>query len=157
MKSILRTTLVLFVLLGSGFILIKYWSFIFAREVQGRIYNIDKLNTPLAIMGGGGMAPTRNALELQNQAMFSYAIAIREANGEIVTASSEDRQWAVAQVNQCVEAKYYVYPPWDLQSAGTYFNARLIRLFDCPPDMPAAPSHPAPVQPSATPAPSTNN
>lgn len=146
MKSLVRATLVVLVLFFSGFVLFKYWSFIFARKVQGRIYNIDKVSTHLAVMGGATIPQDKHAEQLHNQALFSYAIAIREASGEIVTASSEDRQWAVAQVNQCVEAKFYVYPPWDLESAGTYFNARLIRLYDCPPDMPPAPT--APSQPN---------
>jgi hypothetical protein len=63
--------------------------------------------------------------------IFSYAVAIRDSRGEIHTASTEDRQWAVAQKGQCVEAKYFPYPPWQLDKAGTYHSARLLRLYEC--------------------------
>ncbi len=136
MKTFARSTLLILLLAITGYVVIKNWSFIFARKVEGRVYNIEKVNTPLALLGGGSSPTNAQSVQLQNQAMFSYAIAIRQKDGEIVTASSEDRQWSVVQKGQCVEAKYYVYPPWDFESSGTYFNARLLKLFDCPTDMP---------------------
>jgi hypothetical protein len=74
---------------------------------------------------------------IPDEQIFSFGVAIRDSKGEIHTASSEDRQWAVAQAGQCVEAKYFPYAPWELSNAGTYHGARLIRLFDCPPGTPA--------------------
>lgn len=67
-----------------------------------------------------------------NPQLFSFAIAIRTDDGEIVTASTEDRQWAAALQGRCVTAQYYPYPPWKLAKGGTYFNARLDRQYECP-------------------------
>jgi hypothetical protein len=63
--------------------------------------------------------------------MFSFAIAIRDQKGTIHTASAEDRQWAVVEKGQCVEAKFFPYPPWNLDKSGTFFGARLLKLYDC--------------------------
>ena len=49
----------------------------------------------------------------------------------MVTATSEDGQWAIARTGLCVKARYYPHPPWDLKNAGTYFNARLLTMVDC--------------------------
>lgn len=55
-----------------------------------------------------------------------------ETSGEIFTASSEDRQWAAVQgEGLCAEAKFFPYPPWQLDKAGTYHGARLLKLWNC--------------------------
>ena len=63
---------------------------------------------------------------------LAEAVAIRDGkSGEVMTASAEDRQWAVAQPGQCVEARLLRYPPWKLEKAGTFYGARLLKLSDC--------------------------
>jgi len=99
-----------------------YYSFVFAREVKGEIVAIERVTQPAAIIGGQALRPAD---------LYSFAIAIREEKGEIVTASTEDRQWAVAQKGQCAEAKFFPYPFWHLDKSGTYFGARLLKLYEC--------------------------
>lgn len=122
-KKALLVSFVL-VLLLAVFISIRFYSFVFARRVQGEILGVERV-APEGLIGAPGTTSAQ---------LFSFAVAIRELeSGEIFTASSEDRQWAIAQKGYCAEAKFYPYPFWQLERGGTYHNARLIRLYDCPP------------------------
>jgi hypothetical protein len=114
----------LFIAIGAGsYLTVRYYSYIFAKTITGEIVKVERVNQNEAIITGRPVAPMQ---------LFSFAVAIRDEKGEIHTASSEDRQWAVAQAKQCATAKFFPYPPWDLDKAGTYYGARLVRLFDCP-------------------------
>jgi hypothetical protein len=113
------------ILLGSSTVFVKYYSYIFAKEVKGTIINVEKPNSQMAILGSG------QDQKITDRQLFSYAVAIQVADGEIITASTEDRQWAVAEKGKCVVAKYYPYPPWDFDKSGTYFGARLLQMHDC--------------------------
>jgi hypothetical protein len=113
----------LLLLVGLSFVTYHYYSFIFARHVKGEVVGIDRVTQPNTIIGSGGQIPASQ--------VFSFAIAVRDSSGEIVTASSEDRQWAVVEKGQCAEAKYFPYPFWQLDKSGTYFGARLLKLYDC--------------------------
>ena len=93
--------------------------------MKGKILAIDRVTQPNTLIGPGGPVPASQ--------IFSFAVAIRDEQGEIVTASSEDRQWAVVEKGQCGEAKFFPYPPWKLDKGGTYFGARLLKLYDCTP------------------------
>jgi hypothetical protein len=127
MKKVFFGFLIVLFLGVVGYALVNYWPYIFARTVKGKIVDVQKVSPQTLIVGGsGGGSGGATATE-----MFSFAVGIQEADGEIVTASSEDRQWAVAQPGHCAEAKYYPYPPWDFEKSGTYFGARLIRLNAC--------------------------
>jgi hypothetical protein len=117
--------LILLLLLGvTGFVCVRFYSFVFAKTVSGEILRVERVNQNETIIAG-----TRDVPASQ---LFSFGVAIRDGKGEIHTASSEDRQWAVAQSGQCADARFFPYPFWDFEKAGTYFNARLIRLYDCP-------------------------
>lgn len=105
------------------FVFVQYYSFFFARRVEGVVVDVQKVEMNSAIV-------TRISGDLPY--LHSFAIAIKEPSGEIVTSSSEDRQWAVVRTGQCVEAKYFPYPPWNIEKAGTYYGARLLKLSDCP-------------------------
>ncbi len=117
--------LLLFVifLVGGGLVVEKNYSYLFSRHITGEIVDVQRVNSTLAVISSGAAT---------DAALFSFAVAIRDEKGTIHTASSEDRQWAVAKQGFCADAIFYPYPPWDLQSAGTYQNARLIQLRDCP-------------------------
>lgn len=128
MKSFLVKLIVLLVVVGSGVIFIKFYSYIFARTVNGVIFDVEKPTAPIAVMGSG--SGTENAQMIQKQ-LFSYSVAIQLSDGEIITASTEDRQWAVAEKGKCVEAKFFPYPPWQFDKSGTYFGARLLKMFEC--------------------------
>ena len=117
--------LMLVAVLGlGGFICTKYYSYVFAKTVHGEILKVERVNQNETIVTGSQGVPASQ--------IFSFGVSIRDSKGEIHTASSEDRQWSVAQPGQCVEARFLPYPPWDLDKAGTYYNARLVRLSDCP-------------------------
>lgn len=112
------------ILVGAAlYTLFNYWPYIFSRKVEGVVSDVQRIETPVALIGGSTSTNTKD--------LFSFAVAIREKSGEIVTASSEDRQWAVVKAGFCAEARYYPYPPWDLSKSGTYFNARLVKLYAC--------------------------
>ena len=114
------------ILLGlAATIVAKFYPYIFAREVKGKIVGVTKVNPQSTIIGSGA--------SISDAQMFSFAVAVKDMkDGEIVTGSSEDRQWAVAKEGLCVDAKFFPYPPWQLANADTYFNVRLIKLYDCP-------------------------
>jgi hypothetical protein len=133
-----------------GVAVYNWYPYIFARTVKGRIVKVGRVDLPAIVTQGN--APL-------NWQMFSFAVAIQEhEGGEIVTASSEDRQWEVVQPGLCAEVKVFPYPPWNLDKAGTYYGARLLTLNECPPGtrpMPPAaqvPSEPPPLPPPPSPA-----
>lgn len=111
--------------LGLGFI--KWYPYIFSVKVDGVLQKVERVQLNVSLM-----QTTGNMSEAMNPQLFSFAVAIRTDNGEIVTASAEDRQWAAAQIGNCVTATYYPYPPWQLDKSGTYHNARLDRQYECP-------------------------
>lgn len=122
-KIVKAIRLLLLTLAGIGILIVgvNNYSYIFSRTVKGEVMEIDKAGPGTAVISG----------PLSAAQMFSMAVAIRQADGEIVTASSEDRQWAVVHKGICVEAVFYPYPPWILGKGGTYFNARLVRMMEC--------------------------
>lgn len=102
------------------------YSVIFSKSVNGEITAVERVELPVALI-------SRANSEI-NEKVFSFAIGIKDRKtGDIYTASSEDRQWAVAQKGQCAEAVFLPYPPWKLTKKDTFFGARLVRLFECPP------------------------
>ena len=120
MKKILFIFIILAFTFSTGYVLVKFYSYIFAVEVEGKIVRVERVTSPTAILG-----------DIPSSQVYSYAVAIKKTNGEIYTASSEDRQWSIAAEGQCVTAKFFPYPPWDFDKGGTYHGARLIKLKDC--------------------------
>jgi hypothetical protein len=120
--KIVKTVLVVIALMGLGYFGVTFYSFLFARKVNGVVVDVEKVEMTNAVL-------TRSTNDLPY--MHSFAVAVKEASGEIITSSAEDRQWAVVKEGQCVEAKFFPYPPWDFVKSGTYFGARLLKLSDC--------------------------
>ncbi|MDH5654699.1 MAG: hypothetical protein OEZ34_02250 [Spirochaetia bacterium] len=120
MKKYLIIFLTLAFSFGAGFITIKFYSYIFAVKVDGRIERVERVTSPTAILG-----------DIPSSQVFSFAVAVKNSEGEIFSASSEDRQWAIAEKGQCATVKFFPYPPWEFDKAGTFFNARLLKLKDC--------------------------
>ena len=139
-KRFFYLVLTVVVLVGAVFIVLNNYSYIFSRSVSGEIVAAERVMTAVTINNGPGGRP--------QDGQFSFAVAIRDVNGKIHTASSEDRQWAVARTGFCADAVFYPYPFWNLEKRGTYMNARLIQLRDCATKTavaaPAAPVSPAP-------------
>lgn len=127
MKKFLYMFIVVLILIGSSVAFVRFYSYIMAREVTGVIVNVEKPVAPMAIVGS-----EQANQRLAEKQLFSYAVAIQINDGEIVTASTEDRQWSVAEKGKCAVAKFYPYPPWEFDKAGTYYGARLLKLYDCP-------------------------
>lgn len=121
-KKLLAALILISLIGGGGFISIRYFSYVFAKTIKGEVLRVERVNTAEAIIG------SRNIPASQ---LFSFSIAIRDHDGEIHTASTEDRQWAVVSPGQCAEAKLFRYPPWQMDKGGTYFGARLERLYEC--------------------------
>ncbi len=120
----LKLGIVLFVLLaiGAGVVSVMYFPFVFAKNVQGEITGVERVTEPSMVVGQTNPAN-----------VFSYAVAVRSfKDGEVYTSSTEDRRWGVVTKGQCADVRLFRYPPWDLEKGGTFFGARLIRLFDCP-------------------------
>jgi hypothetical protein len=142
--KILKLVMVNFIFLvifgGCAWVFFSFYSVIFSKEVSGEVVGVERLLDPqMALLGpsssdaAGASAGKSSGGELNRQ-IFSFSIAIRDPKTtEIHVATTEDRQWAVVKPGQCVTAKVYPYPPWKLYKGGTYFDARLIKLFDCPP------------------------
>jgi hypothetical protein len=127
----LKVLLIAALLAVVGYFFVAYYSFIFSRKVVGKIVKVEKVQLNVALMTSSGSA----AQKLNNE-MYSFAVAIRQNDGEIVTSSATDRQWAVAEPGQCAIAIYYPYPPWQLYKMSTYYGAKLEKLYDC--EAPAA-------------------
>ncbi len=121
-NSVLKKLFLVLAILVVGFVLTTYYSYIFSRTVVGRIDNVARVTGVTAMIG------TRALTDGQ---LHMFSVSIRQPNGEMVTATTEDGQWAIARSGLCVKAKYYPHPPWDLKHAGTYFNARLLTMVDC--------------------------
>jgi hypothetical protein len=123
LKSALLMLFAVIVFVGLAMVVFNNYGYIFSKRISGEIIGVEKLNQGTAIVGSGAISP---------EALFSFAVAIKAKSGEIFTSSSQDRQWAVATKGMCVEALFYPYPFWDMEKDGTYNNARLIKLFECP-------------------------
>lgn len=122
-KKFLYLTLGAVVLVVIGLIVINNYSLIFQRHVSGEIIGMERVAPGVTVLNGQGGASTPG--------MFSFAVAIRDETGLIHTASTEDRQWAIARPGFCADAIFYPYPFWNFEKSGTYMNARLIQLRDC--------------------------
>lgn len=123
-KRLIYSLIVLVVLGLAAFVLVTQYSFIFSHDVDGQVIGIERVTDPNTVFNMGTAIP--------NEQLYSFAVAIKAHTGEIYSSSSEDRQWAVVQKDMCVSARFYPYPPWNLAKSGTYHNARLTRIQDCP-------------------------
>lgn len=131
--------LAVFVILGGGitFAVVNY-AWLFAKNVEGEIVEVERIMEPTALIGGA----------LSDKQIHSYAVLIQTKSGEMFTSSADDRQWEVAKKGYCVMATLYRYPPWNLEKGGTFYNARLKQINRCP-GKEAAPE--PPTEPSADP------
>ncbi len=119
-KQWLIGILVLLIAIGVGYVFVVYYSYIFAKNVEGRVVGVKH----------GDKYGDKYADEYEG----AYVVAIRTSNDEIFTTHSEDAQWALVRVGQCARAKYFPHPPWNFQESGTYFGAKLLSLRECTED-----------------------
>ncbi|MBL7543238.1 MAG: hypothetical protein JNL11_05450 [Bdellovibrionaceae bacterium] len=122
LKKLLMSVGIVIILAGLGIAYVLFYPYIHARTVMGEVNGVKQLLENTAFIAGSA-DPTNK--------IYSFAVGVKEhATQEIVTGSSEDRQWGVVREGQCVEAVFYPYPPWNLQKSGTYYNVRVKRLYD---------------------------
>jgi len=119
-----KLILVSLLLIALGVLTLWQYSYVFKKKIVGEIARVEQVEQSAMVIANGSV-PTAQ--------IRSFAVAVKNgSSGEIYTASTEDRQWIVAQKGQCAVAYFYPYPPWNLEKAGTYHNARLIHLCeDC--------------------------
>ncbi len=122
MGRFIKIILVVIVLTGILVLVINNYSWVFSKTVSGEIVDVERVTDPTAILSSRASA----------EQMYSYSILIHGDDGHLYTASSEDRQWQVVKKGYCVEAVLFRYPPWHLDKANTFFNARLKDVRMCP-------------------------
>ncbi len=104
---------------------IQNYDVVFSEKVVGEIFKVEPVHSTMTVL------PTGSSI---NPQLFSFAVGIKDRkSGQIWTASSEDRQWAIAvgKTGLCAEAEFLPYPPWNFSKKGTFHGARLIHLFEC--------------------------
>lgn len=146
LKSIFYSFVSLAVVALIGFILINYYSYIFAKTIDGQVFGIERVTQPMMIVG-------TQVQTADNNILYSFTVSIKDKAGVIHTATSTDRQWAVVQKGICVEAKIFPYPFWNLDKSGTFFNARLLLQKECGTEFAKPELNPAPTPNPPAPAP----
>lgn len=123
--SYIKTLIVVIIFAIFGYLFVEFYPYIFAKVVEGKIEKVERVQLNVSLMQN--TAPdSKIAPEL-----YSFAVAIRTADGQVFTASAEDRQWAAVSDGLCVKAKFFPYPPWRLDKSGTYYGARLLESRVC--------------------------
>ncbi len=80
--------------------------------------------------------PENGAVIAKGPIAFKVAVLIQTKDGEMISFSSDDSQWASLRgdqhVGKCVTATVYPYPPWNLGKAGTLHSGRMIKFTNEP-------------------------
>jgi hypothetical protein len=109
-------------LVGVAALVAMNYSWVFSKRVVGQVVDVQRVTDPTAVFGS----------RATEQQMYSYSVLLQGDDGVLYTASSEDRQWQVVKKGYCIEALLYRYPPWELDRAGTFYNARVKKVTVCP-------------------------
>lgn len=136
-KSFVKYLILAALVVGALAFVVANYSWVFAKRVHGRIINVERVTDPNAIISG-------RVTEAQ---MHTYAILIQGEDGRLYTANSDNPRWEVAKKGYCVDTLLYRYPPWQLERANTFFNARLDELSLCPGESTPPTNDPAPPAP----------
>lgn len=123
--------LVVFVLLifGTGFLVYFKYPLLFSETVEGRVIGVSRVS---------------------GEAEDHFVVAIRIRTGRIYSAKASDARWALVNPGQCAEARFFPFPPWNLENRGSYEKAMLLNPKDCGPQdgaMPAIDESPLPGAP----------
>ena len=108
-KRWLTGLLALLIVAGAIFLIVKYYSYIFAMKVEGMVVGIKRVEREADI----------------------YVVAVRNRERDIYTTRTADAEWGLVRPGQCAKAKFLPYPPWDLRRSGKYKDALLMNLRDC--------------------------
>ncbi len=124
-KSVLIKMIVVLVLVAVLVGVVQFYPYIFAKTIQGEVMGVRYLTENVAIV------TSSDPKAQPSTKVFSFSVGIKDRKtGQIITASSEDRQWGIVKEGQCATVKFFPYPPWKLDKDGTYFNARLEKLYE---------------------------
>jgi len=100
------------------------YGFMNSKHVTGDIVSVTSAIPENGMVVGNGTS------------IFSAAVMLKSKNGEYVSFSSDDRQWATLRskefVGTCVTATVYPYAPWNLSKAGTLHGGRLMSFTNKP-------------------------
>mgnify|MGYP003393211255 CR=1 FL=1 len=111
-KGLFFTIAGLGVAVGLGILVFYYYSYIFARVIDGRVVDVKRVNSEVE----------------------GFVVSMRAGEGpDIVTARTDDPRWALVSPGQCAQAKFFPHPPWNLNDSGTYYRATLLLIRDCSP------------------------
>lgn len=94
----------------------------FNSEFSGTVIDNQQLGS-----GQTGFFASQDAKEIA----FSRALNVRTQDGQDVVFSTIDRQFFVVKPGDCVKVKVFIYPPWMISKAGSMYNGRLIRKWEC--------------------------
>ena len=116
MKSVLLTMLFFIVVVGGGsYLVYQKYGLLFAKSIDGQIVALETIQN----------------FERRHPDDSGYAVGVQNAAGEIFAAKSLGEEWRIAHKGQCIRAKFFPYPPWDLQNRGTYWGVRVLNLKNC--------------------------
>lgn len=121
-KAALKILVLILVLGLIAIVVVTNYAWVFSKRVKGEIVTVERVTESTAVLSN----------RVTDAQMHTYSILIRSEDGKLYTTSSEDSQWQVAKAGFCVEALLYRNPPWNLDKANTFFNARILQLNDCP-------------------------
>ncbi|MBX3018743.1 MAG: hypothetical protein KF767_12695 [Bdellovibrionaceae bacterium] len=115
---------IVIVIVGYG--VVQWYPYIFSKKVDGVLQQVQNTQLNVALMQSA-----QNAGDMSRQ-LLSFSISVRQDDGEIITAETDNRQWAATRPGNCVTATFYPYPPWRFDKSGMFFNARLDKQYECP-------------------------
>ncbi len=121
----MRRLVILAFLVFLGWSFFELYPYLFSKIIEGKIEKVERVQINVTLLQDGSKGAHLNP------ELYSFAVAIKTGDGRIWTASAEDRQWASVTPGQCAKARYFPYPPWDLDKAGTYYGARLLEAWEC--------------------------
>ncbi len=143
----LKILVLILIVVGVFIFVIANYDWVFSKRITGEVVAVERVTDPAAIFSA----------RMTDAQMYSYSVLIKGDDGHLYTSSSEDRQWQVIKKGYCVDALLYRYPPWNLDKAGTFYNARVKDVKICPgqsalPESVPMPSHQAPLPGTPKPA-----
>ena len=68
-----------------------------------------------------------NTRSVATNPVYSFAVNIQGEEGQILSFSSEDRQFAACNKGDVIRVLVFKYPPWNLDKSGTYYGGRLLQ------------------------------
>lgn len=110
------------IFLGSGGNSVGIYGYLNSRSVTGSLVSVARV------------APDGGMIAAGSDVLIARAVMLKTPNGEYVTFSTDDRQWAALEnkdaVGKCVTATIYPYSPISFGKDGTFYGGRLKHIAD---------------------------